>query len=168
MSTATKKKLLTLKPKRTGPYVRPSRAKPKKTRTCPICAETFKSTRSDQKFCSGICRKRATRGSIPEAVAKQAEEIRAKRTETQRKAAEKRQRERERKEAQRQRQREQDEKDAPLRSKWVASIEKDFTAQIAKEPAEFHDELRLIMAEQIERAKAIPIPTGIRKILESE
>ena len=154
--------------KPTAPYRRPSRAKPKKSKTCPVCAERFTPSRSDKRHCSAACYHREYRGSIPEAVAKQAADTRAKRTETQRRAAEKRQRDRERKEAQRQRQQEQDEKDAPLRTKWIARIEKDFAERIPAEPVEFHEELRQSMADQIERAKAVPIPEGIRKILENE
>lgn len=62
-----------------APKPRASRAKPKKTLTCPVCAERFKASRNDQRFCGATCRQRANRQSIPVSVQKLADAIRDRR-----------------------------------------------------------------------------------------
>ena len=63
-----------------GPKPRASRAKPKKVRTCPICAELFKANRSDQLFCSTTCRVSNHTGEIAKATREKAEALRSERT----------------------------------------------------------------------------------------
>ena len=59
-----------------------SKPKPKpalKTKTGPICAETFHTKRRHAQFCSNTCLKRHERGSIPSKVQGKADELRAQR-----------------------------------------------------------------------------------------
>ena len=66
---------------RPKPKPRPSRAKPKRVKTCPICATTFKATRSTQRFCSKSCWQRDDRDKIPSYISKEAAYKRQQRTE---------------------------------------------------------------------------------------
>lgn len=87
--TATTRSTTTATPRKTQRSVR--------TRTCPVCAETFEASRSDQKYCSPLHRWYAN-GRIPKDLEAQAQALRDKRTERNRKSREKRRLERERKE----------------------------------------------------------------------
>ena len=71
-----------------------SRLKVKPTKTCPICAETFKAARTDQTFCGTRCRMRNHRGVVPEAIKEQANVLIEKRQLARERAADKRRKDR--------------------------------------------------------------------------
>ena len=145
---------------RTTPKPRPSRAKPKKTKTCPICAQNFKASRSDQNFCSATCRARSHRG-IPDAVVDQAQALRDKRTEAQRKAKGKRDAERERKVKAKAAREAAIAAEAPIREKWIAAIKADMRKANAQDDPEF----RPFWDDQIEKAKTTyPLPDFAKRM----
>lgn len=84
-----------IKYKPVGRKPRRSRAKPRKTQICPVCAETFKASRSDQTYCGSTCRVRAHRGSTPSNIEASAEALRERRRAARERAAEKRRLDRE-------------------------------------------------------------------------
>lgn len=65
-----------------GQTAKPQRRNTAKlTKTCPVCAETFRASRSDQLYCSDLHRWYANKG-IPKHILEEAAELRQSRTKT--------------------------------------------------------------------------------------